>query len=349
MAQDYESGITLEDPEVRLAAEVLGTLHRSGGGDPSNSPAFLNRVSEYPIVSTAVRAYENGKSHSKGFKYAAQTIESVALPVVRRFETLDEFACRQLDRIERKYNPHEDLEAQSAAKRKFPAEEDEVMHDYTRHARTSKWQDVLTGASGLTLSLSEDSLKSLRYCVEWLQWANTHVGGLLGGLRNIDCHGQVRNMTYTDRTDLANNISHAKREIAETLKKLVTIVSNYAGTALPEAARSRVRGFVLGMPGRWAARQSDSSSPYPVEKMDASEEIEREYTSVTSLASESLEVLQNVSEIITRTLEKTQDWVSWRLNRPVKHGQLEGGNWEKQQQLQDTPPLQHSDPPPMYN
>lgn len=291
MSLSYESGVTLEDPEVRLAAEVLGELHRSG--DLASPPAFLNRVSEYPIVSTAVRAYESGKSSSKGFKYAAQTIESVARPVVRRFEPLDDFACRQLDRIERRYNPQDDLERHSVSKRSYPMDgedEDETMQDASRGRRTSKWQEVLTGASTLTLSLSDETLKSLRYCADWLQWANSHVAGLLGGLRGYETHGQVRDMSPADREQLSKNVSLAKREIAETLKKLVAIVSNYAGTALPEAARFRVRGFVLGMPGRWAARQTDSSSPYPLEKMDEADEIAREYSSVTSLASESLDV-----------------------------------------------------------
>lgn len=288
MPSNYKSGITLEDPEVRLAAEVLGEIHRSG--EQSSAPAFLERVSEYPIVKTAVTAYENGKTSSRGFKYAAQTIESVARPVVRRFETLDDFACRQLDRIERRYqtNSSEDLESQASTHSGL-----ERPADVTRRRRSSHWQNVLTGASGLTLSLSEDSVRSLRYCVDWLHWANSHIGSLLHDLRGaiIDKeNGQPRNMTEADLGLLARNIVHAKREIAETLKKLVVIVSDYAGTALPEAARSRVRGFVLGMPGRWAARQTDQHNQYPPEKMEGAEDVGREYRSVVHLASESLDV-----------------------------------------------------------
>lgn len=296
MSHSYESGITLEDPEVRLAAEVLGEIHRSG--EAAHSPAFLNRVSEYPIVKTAVSAYETGKSNSRGFKYAAQTIESVARPVVRRFGTLDDFACRQLDRIEGRYHTSDDIEAQNSpySKRKFSA--DGYEHDHAMltssprsHRPSSRWHNVISGASGLTLSLSEDSLKSLRYCVDWLQWANAHISGLLTGLRCsvVDQeNGQPRNLSEAELGALSGHIGHAKKEIAETLKKLVAIVSNYAGTALPEPARSRVRAFVLGMPSRWAAKQNEGQ--YPEEKLAGAEDIGREYTSVVNLGSESLEV-----------------------------------------------------------
>lgn len=293
MSPSYESGITLEDPEVRLAAEVLGEIHRSG--EQSSAPAFLERVSEYPIVKTAVSAYENGKTSSKGFLYAAQTIECVARPMVRRFETLDDFACRQLDRIERRYQTNEDLESQASISKKrhvADGDGDGRPAEVTRR-RSSRWQNVLTGASGLTLSLSEDSVRSLRYCIDWLHWANSHIGALLCDLRGavVDKqNGQPRNLTEADLGLLARNIVHAKKEIAETLKKLVVIVSDYAGTALPEAARSRVRGFVLGMPGRWAARQTDQNGQYPPEKLEGTEDVGREYQSVVHLASESLEV-----------------------------------------------------------
>lgn len=292
MSQSYESGITLEDPEVRLAAEVLGEIHRSGSA--AGSPAFINRVSEYPIVKTAVDAYEHGKTNNRGFKYAAQTIENVARPVVRHF-SLDEFACRQLDKIEKRYQPTDDLESQLQTRRRHSVLDTEAASgaDRSSHRPSSRWQKVITNASGLALSLSEDSLRSLHYCVQWLQWANSHVNDLLVGLRGsvVDSEsGLPRNMSEKDLYSLSSKIVHTKKEIAETLKKLVAIVSNYAGTALPEPARYRVRGFVLGMPGRLAARQSNGASTYPPEKSHHSDEIGREYKAVTTLASESLEV-----------------------------------------------------------
>ena len=39
-----------------------------------------------------------------------------------------------------------------------------------------------------------------------------------------------------------------------TIRQVVDVVSQYAGTALPEPARNRVRGFILKLPQRWASK-----------------------------------------------------------------------------------------------
>ena len=39
-----------------------------------------------------------------------------------------------------------------------------------------------------------------------------------------------------------------------TIRQAVDIVSKYAGGALPEPARTRVRGFILTLPQRWASK-----------------------------------------------------------------------------------------------
>ena len=45
-----------------------------------------------------------------------------------------------------------------------------------------------------------------------------------------------------------------KKDIVHTIRQAVDIVSKYAGGALPEPARTRVRGFILTLPQRWASR-----------------------------------------------------------------------------------------------
>ena len=45
-----------------------------------------------------------------------------------------------------------------------------------------------------------------------------------------------------------------KRDIVHTIRQAVDIVSKYAGGALPEPARTRVRGFILTLPQRWASK-----------------------------------------------------------------------------------------------
>ena len=60
-------------------------------------------------------------------------------------------------------------------------------------------------------------------------------------------------------------LSDVKRDVVETIRQVVEIVSKYAGGALPDPARQRVRGFILHLPQRWAsaARQGpEPTQPY---------------------------------------------------------------------------------------
>ena len=57
-------------------------------------------------------------------------------------------------------------------------------------------------------------------------------------------------------------LNDVKRDVVDTIRQVVDIVSKYAGGALPEPARARVRGFILHLPQRWAtaSRQTIESS-----------------------------------------------------------------------------------------
>lgn len=61
-------------------------------------------------------------------------------------------------------------------------------------------------------------------------------------------------------------LNDVKRDVVDTIRQVVDIVSKYAGGALPEPARQRVRGFILHLPQRWASasRQTpEPTQPYP--------------------------------------------------------------------------------------
>jgi hypothetical protein len=71
-------------------------------------------------------------------------------------------------------------------------------------------------------------------------------------------------------------LNDVKRDVVATIRQVVDIVGKYAGGALPEPARARVRGFILHLPQRWATasrqdpvptaskgRRGGRSNPYP--------------------------------------------------------------------------------------
>jgi hypothetical protein len=55
-------------------------------------------------------------------------------------------------------------------------------------------------------------------------------------------------------------LSDVRRDVVNTIRQVVDVVSKYAGGALPEPARTRVRGFILKLPQRWASATNSNSS-----------------------------------------------------------------------------------------
>jgi hypothetical protein len=74
-------------------------------------------------------------------------------------------------------------------------------------------------------------------------------------------------------------LTDARRDLVHTIRQVVDVVSKYAGGALPEPARTRVRGFILKLPQRWASKTGVS---VPSEGNSGAD---RERESVTAAAS----------------------------------------------------------------
>ncbi|KAK9434332.1 transcription factor Opi1-domain-containing protein [Lipomyces doorenjongii] len=334
----FTSGLSIDDPDVRLAAEALEDLRCEYATDKQSTPEqkpqpssesehrsqpqseLFNRMSNYTLVSSAVKAYESGKSYSRGFKYGAEMVESVARPVVRRFEPLEGFALRQLDRLERK-STSSDIEKQAPLSPR-------TQVDVTQSPSSSRWHTVITNASGLTVAMSDESLKSLRYCLQWLKYANSHLTKAVDTLQALLEEQQQRSqqtLPLTHSTDVSSNASASqqqqrrsqllakvaatKADIVATIKKVVGVVSTYAGAALPEPARSHVRGYLLILPSRWAQASSalPDSRRNTADRQDESSD--REHANrVIVLASEALQMLGGVMHVVGDTLDRAEGW-----------------------------------------
>ena len=55
-------------------------------------------------------------------------------------------------------------------------------------------------------------------------------------------------------------LTDVRRDIVHTIRQVVDVVSKYAGGALPEPARGRVRGFILKLPQRWASKAASGGA-----------------------------------------------------------------------------------------
>lgn len=156
------------------------------------------------------------------------------------------------------------------------------------------WQSrLIMSTSGLSIAMSEESLRSLKYCLTWLRWANDHIGRVITTLKTtLEQYEQAENSEEspesgssrdenaavdveaapsspdvseprTDRKALVARINSLKKDVIKTLRDVVETVSKYTGGALPENARVLVRRHLTSLPRKWQLAMVTSNSSRP--------------------------------------------------------------------------------------
>ncbi|KAJ3364514.1 hypothetical protein GGF32_001614 [Allomyces javanicus] len=209
-----------------------------------------------------------------------------------------------------------------------------------RPVHRSRWQQMTAGAvaaagAGAAV-VSEESMKSLRYCLEWLQYATQQIDAQMTHLRNFllslargtglaltagtsaAAHNQASSTSASALSDTAvaardampvvassfPTLAEIKRDLAETLRRVVDVVGRYAGNFLAGDARARVRAFILSLPSRWASLNAPSPTT-PVPNADESREAQR----VLTFAAESADVLRSMQDIFGHSLATAEQWL----------------------------------------
>ncbi|KAI0255697.1 transcription factor Opi1-domain-containing protein [Lactifluus subvellereus] len=350
---------------------------------------FVARVSTFPVVSSALRAYEQSKASSRVVKYGAEMMEcsvkSISRPVIDRLPvtSLDEFACRQLDRLGRygagtRRRPSVDADGRSVSRERqrkrgrsslesalqiydvnmrdlaerdpSPESERNVLAenpDEQQVVQRSRWQAVLLEAGGIGAAVSEESMRRLKYCLQWLQYATTHIDGQILILRDFIASLQpppdsplALNPDALISQERMRQLANVKRDVVATVRQVVDVVSKYAGGALPEPARTRVRGFILHLhkPGQ-APHVGKTSHLHPSPLVDVVQlgEVHDERTQmgqgrhhvlhhplahpthaisakqaaqrILALATESLDMMRGVTGVVKDSLDRADAWV----------------------------------------
>lgn len=197
-----------------------------------------------PIVSSAVRVYENSKSFSP-FKVSAEKLESViSSKMTPSTESPEQLAATP--------PPPSSSSASSSSMQLPPLRS--LNSTPSNTAGLPKW---LVKATSLATTLSHENRQRLRYCLHLLKLANTHIATKVNQLQellNEEKAAQQKNPQRRKRdpkvlfTQTVNNI---KKDIIWTIRKVVSALSTYAGNSLPEPARTHVRTYILRLPQRW--------------------------------------------------------------------------------------------------
>ncbi|RKO89979.1 transcription factor Opi1-domain-containing protein [Blyttiomyces helicus] len=221
-----------------------------------------------------------------------------------------------------------------------------------RKPRQSRWHQVVAGVGGTFggLVLSDETMRGLKYCLQWLQYATGHIDRQIAILRDylLRAGGNVTSflagvatgtstsqptpplspqsadLVPTTGTDLLSVVSAIKREVVETLRRVVDVIGRYAAVYLPGEARRTVRGFILSMPGRWATLNQDGSAPtassssstVPPPPPGPTAEAQK----VLTLASESSNMLKGIMNIFAQTVDGAERYlgrvVGWPASNP---------------------------------
>ena len=280
----------------------------------NNTNPVLRAASAAGRLSAA--AYSTSKTLSPRFKIAAEQFESVAkgrlggavgdlVSTVGKRSGLESLVRRSLANSvitspeggkedSRRLPPPLSLSNGTAKKRKTSRGEDSESNGGMSPAPSTlgdipeernalqqqNWQTRLILSTSGIGTMSEESLKSLKYCLEWLRWANSHLGKCIETLKTVleeyernrqsmDSDPSTAQDPQTDGSGMAaavtarnpeeteerkkmlmGRIERLKSEVLKTLKKVINVVDSYAGGALVGETRSMVKRQLLYLPQR---------------------------------------------------------------------------------------------------
>lgn len=237
----------------------------------------------------------------------------------------------------------ETLPAYNPGDRSPPYSEQQVLLQ-SRQPPPPNWrQQLVVSTSGLGIAMSDESIRSLRYCLSWLRWANGRLGEAIQNLRNLlerwdegITPGEhpptmsVANMTQTQEerrhAALSARIAALKADVLQTLKHVVGIVSNYAGGALPQNARELVHRHLTSLPQRFSLANMAGSDESDITGSGSSEAA-KSGRRVMVLAQEGLDMMTQVSRVVNDTLVSAEGWcekLGRRTDRPGEQQQQSG-------------------------
>jgi hypothetical protein len=226
----------------------------------------------------------------------------------------------------------------------LPAYDEARSPAYTENTGTSRgpapnpaWQSrLIISTSGLSIAMREDSLRSLKYCLRWLRWANTHIDKVIRSLREAleqydrAVSPEKQDVTVAEeqpvsppaesRSELVARIDSLKGDVVKTLQEVINTISKYTGGALPDNAQVLVRRHLMSLPQRFRLATAKASAE---KSGDNGESAMRDGAhKILVLATEGLDMVSQVSGVLDGTIVSAEEWCA-RMGKKrgtSKHG-----------------------------
>lgn len=224
-------------------------------------------------------------------------------------------------------------------------EERNALQQSQPDAQQQNWQTRLILSTG---AMSEESLKSLKFCLDWLRWANNHLGKCIETLKSVleeydrerrkqPLEGNSTSGTCCSEKEASSNgttaittreplvteerkkmlmghIERLKGEVLKTLKKVINVVDSYAGGALVGETRNMVKRQLLILPKRLQIALVNHT-PGTAEWTEQSTLITAPTIDPTAaaqrviiVAKEGLSMMHNVSKLVEIALCSAEEW-----------------------------------------
>jgi hypothetical protein len=182
---------------------------------------------------------------------------------------------------------------------------------------------LMITTSGLGAALSEASLKNLRLCLHLLHKATDHLATVMRAIKHLledydqSLQGSAQGAQSPSQNGLTQELEEASRRIAaritefhrdimQTLENVKNSISNYTGGALPENAGALVRRQLMSIPQRWRVAETTVEAQ---QNGTAVNESVRSGNKLLAFAGQSLDMIAQVTMIVSATIENAESWL----------------------------------------
>lgn len=208
------------------------------------------------------------------------------------------------------------------------SKEERIPSSESRALQNAGWQQRLVmTTSGLGVAMRTESLERLKYCLGCLRWANHHLDSIIHGLRSAldewdrrgNRDGEVDTLPTTsanatspsEQTDapaagVGSRIQALSSEVTNTLAKITSIISSYAGAALPDNARQLVTQHLITLPQRYSL--ASRLNPLAVSAKEGDSEGISIARKMLVLAVEGVDMMAQVSAVMSGTIDRAEEW-----------------------------------------
>lgn len=226
--------------------------------------------------------------------------------------------------------------------KRAPSYEEYQMAEKEHEENTNRnWQTrFIVSTSGLGVAMSDESLRSLKYCLNGVRWANNQLAQIIASLQRVilqwgraeganspereiaggqnsqrqNADSATTKPCESDNATILQHVQTLKADVMRVMKQIVGIISKYAGGGLPDNARKLVHQHLTSIPHRF--RLATLTSAYQRRHGEQNEESEAISSAkmVMVLAQEGLDMMAQVSGVLNGTIVSAEEWCD-RLGR----------------------------------